>query len=83
MNILVVGCGRTGTQLCGVLSRMGHDVSVIDRDPRRLGALRYGKSGDALCAYGKARDMEKIASALLKKEPDLFLSGEAIPGDWY
>ena len=30
MNILVVGCGRTGTQLCGVLSRMGHDVEIVN-----------------------------------------------------
>ena len=39
MNILVVGCGKVGTQLSNVLSRMGHDVSVIDQDPRRLAAL--------------------------------------------
>ena len=45
MNILVVGCGRTGTQRCGVLSRMGHDVSGIDRDTRRLGGLPEGFTG--------------------------------------
>ena len=72
---------------CEAADRAGGDVSEhygkLEEPFRRLGALRYGKFGDALCAYGKARDMEKIASALLKKEPDLFLSGEAIPGDWY
>lgn len=72
---------------CVAADRAGGDVSEnygkLEAPFRRLGALRYGKFGDALCAYGKARDMERIASALLEKEPDLFLSGEAIPGDWY
>ena len=32
---------------------------------------------------GKARKMNEIASQLLKKEPNLFLSVKAIPGEWY
>ena len=48
-----------------------------------LGAIRYGKFGDALCVVGEARKMNEIASQLLKKEPNLFLSVKAIPGDWY
>ena len=31
MNILVVGCGKVGARLAGVLSREGHDVSIVDR----------------------------------------------------
>lgn len=30
MNMLIIGCGKTGSQLCNELSRKGHDVSVID-----------------------------------------------------
>ena len=31
MNILVVGCGKVGSRLAGVLAREGHDVSIVDR----------------------------------------------------
>lgn len=31
MNILVVGCGKVGSRLASVLSREGHDVSIVDR----------------------------------------------------
>ena len=30
MHIIVVGCGRVGSDLAGRLSRQGHDVTVID-----------------------------------------------------
>jgi len=30
MYIIVVGCGRVGSDLAGRLSRQGHDVTVID-----------------------------------------------------
>lgn len=33
MNVLVVGCGKVGSQLSNVLSKMGHDVAVIDQNP--------------------------------------------------
>lgn len=33
MNILIVGCGDTGSQLANVLDHMGNQVSVVDRNP--------------------------------------------------
>ena len=33
MNILIIGCGDTGSQLANVLDDMGNQVSVVDRDP--------------------------------------------------
>ena len=30
MNILIIGCGKVGSTLASTLSRIGHDVSVID-----------------------------------------------------
>lgn len=32
MNVLVVGCGKVGSQLSNILSSMGHDTAVIDPD---------------------------------------------------
>lgn len=45
MHVIVVGCGRVGSQLANLLSTEGHDVVVIDRDPtafRRLGSTFNG-----------------------------------------
>ena len=33
MNILIIGCGRVGSELAELLDKRGHDVSVIDRRP--------------------------------------------------
>lgn len=45
MNVIVVGCGRVGSQLATLLSVEGHNVVVIDKDPesfKRLGTLFNG-----------------------------------------
>ncbi|HET9383133.1 MAG TPA: TrkA family potassium uptake protein [Streptomyces sp.] len=34
MRIVVVGCGRVGSALAGLLASEGHDVQVVDRSPR-------------------------------------------------
>lgn len=45
MNVIVVGCGRVGSQLATLLSIDGHNVTVIDKDSdsfRRLGTAFNG-----------------------------------------
>ena len=45
MNVIVVGCGRVGSQLAGLLSVEGHNVTVVDKDEnafRRLGTTFNG-----------------------------------------
>jgi trk system potassium uptake protein TrkA len=45
MNVIVVGCGRVGSQLATMLSVEGHNVVVIDKDEsafRRLGSTFNG-----------------------------------------
>lgn len=45
MNVIVVGCGRVGSQLANLLSVEGHNVTVIDKDGdafRRLGTTFNG-----------------------------------------
>ncbi len=34
MKIIVLGCGRVGSHLATALSAAGHQVTVVDRDPR-------------------------------------------------
>ena len=45
MNILIVGCGQTGAELAGVLSREGHDISVVDPDAGAFALLPADFSG--------------------------------------
>ena len=34
MKVIVIGCGRVGSALAGLLAAEGHDVDVVDRRPR-------------------------------------------------
>ena len=39
LNIIIVGCGKVGRTLVEQLSREGHDITVIDRDGKRVQAI--------------------------------------------
>lgn len=52
MRILIVGAGLVGSTLADRLSRDGHDVSIIDRDPARVRALADGLDAQVLHANG-------------------------------
>lgn len=39
MNILIIGCGKTGARIADVLFRQGHDVSILDQDMHSFDAL--------------------------------------------
>ena len=56
MRVVILGCGRLGSQVANALDRQGHEVSVIDVDPdafRRLGA---GFSGVKITGLGFDRE---------------------------
>lgn len=53
MKIIVIGCGRVGSELARSLSTQGHRVAVVDRNPQafvRLGVAFAGRTiqGDVL-----------------------------------
>jgi trk system potassium uptake protein TrkA len=60
MNVIVVGCGRVGAELALILSRRGHDVTVIDH---------VGSSFSHLDpAYrGRTIEAEPLAEGVLEK----------------
>lgn len=39
MNILIVGCGRVGMRLVQTMETLGHDVAVVDENPKFLARL--------------------------------------------
>ena len=52
MNILVIGCDQVGAALVRDLERIGHDISLIEKDPEQLKRLDsfddYSFGGTAL-----------------------------------
>lgn len=45
MNILIIGCGRVGSELAELLDKRGHDVSVVDRHAENFDRLPGDFSG--------------------------------------
>lgn len=48
MYIIVVGCGRLGSNMANELSDFGHDVCIIDRDKEKLAVLGSGFNGQKI-----------------------------------
>lgn len=71
MNIMIVGCGRVGSQLALLLSQEGHNVTIIDKNQdafKRLGATFNGVQ-----AVGNGFD-EKLLKELKIDKQDAFVS---------
>ncbi len=60
-NVIVVGCGRVGSQLASLLSENGNNVCVIDRDPQAFRNL--GRNFDGLTVRGVGFDEEVLNHA--------------------
>lgn len=61
MNILVIGCGKVGCGLANYLSRLGHDVCVVDNDPAAFDALDDEYTG--MTVAGVPIDMDILRRA--------------------
>jgi trk system potassium uptake protein TrkA len=60
MNVIIVGCGRVGAELALLLSRRGHDVTVIDHVGSSFGHLDP--------AYrGRTIEAEPLAEGVLER----------------
>ncbi len=71
MNIVILGAGSIGTFLATTLSQEGHNVIVIDRDPKTLEKIhRYA---DVATRSGSGTDWQLLED-LLDQAPDLFIA---------
>ena len=61
MYIIVVGCGKIGYQLARALLAMGHEMLVIESDPRRCGPLQDELGSVVL--HGDATRVEVLKEA--------------------
>ncbi len=44
MFVLIVGCGRVGSQIAKSMLAEGHEVSVLDEDPEAIAQLEKGQN---------------------------------------
>src|ERR671931_1586445 len=66
-----MGCGRVGTLLTQELARAGHDVAVIDKNPRAFDRLPPGFEARTIVGLGFDRDILQEAGI---KEADAFVA---------
>ncbi len=65
MHIVVVGCGRVGSELAATLESQGHTVAVIDKNGRAFRRLHAEFSGTTVTGLGF--DRETLAAAGIDK----------------
>lgn len=71
MNIMIVGCGRVGSQLAGLLAREGHNVTIIDKNTDSF--KRLGASFNGVTAAGNCFDESFLRELKIDKQ-DAFVS---------
>lgn len=65
MNIIIVGCGRVGSELAKLLSSEGHNVVVIDRSQASF--ERLGGTFNGLTMAGNGFDLKLLKQAGIEK----------------
>ncbi|MEP6626153.1 MAG: TrkA family potassium uptake protein [Acidimicrobiia bacterium] len=56
MHVVVVGCGRVGSELAGALERQSHTVAIIDKKKDAFRRLPRGFAGYRIEGFGFDRD---------------------------
>jgi len=71
MNVVIMGCGRVGAQLAGLLDADGHTVTVLDADAYSFRRLPSGFGGAAL--LGNGLDEETLKKAGIEAADAFFV----------
>ncbi len=61
MYVIILGCGRVGSELAKLLSSEGHNVVVIDRNPASFD--RLGRTFNGITLVGNGFDLESLKAA--------------------
>jgi trk system potassium uptake protein TrkA len=71
MRVLIMGCGRVGSELSNALLEGGHDVTVIDKNPDAFWRYPPGEGARQLVGIGFERETLEEAGI---KEADAFVA---------
>lgn len=71
MNVIIMGCGRVGAELAGMLDAEGHKVTIMDTEPYSFRKLPPHFGGVAMVGNGLEDDSLKKAGI---EEADVFVS---------
>ena len=71
MNVVIIGCGRVGAFLAGLLDEGGHPVTIVDLERAAFVRLPPGYKGATL--LGNGTDLDVLRQAGIEKA-DAFLS---------
>ncbi|MFC1950658.1 potassium channel family protein [Chloroflexota bacterium] len=71
MKVIIMGCGRVGAHLAGLLDNEGHSVTVLDTDTYSFRRLPSQFSGTALIGNGINEEALKRAGI---EEADAFIA---------
>jgi trk system potassium uptake protein TrkA len=71
MNVIIMGCGRVGAQLAGMLDAEGHKVTIIDVEPYSFRKLPPTFNG--LAMVGNGLEEESLKKAGIEKA-DVFVT---------
>jgi len=56
VHVVVVGCGRVGSELAGALEKAGHSVAIIDKNASAFRRLPSSFTGKRVIGFGFDRD---------------------------
>jgi trk system potassium uptake protein TrkA len=71
MKAVIMGCGRVGARVAGLLDHSGNDVTVIDTDSRAFRRLPAGFGGQTIIGTGIDEDILRKAGI---EEADAFIA---------
>ncbi len=71
MRVIIMGCGRVGSELSNELVDDGHDVTVIDKNPEAF--FRYPPGDGATTVVGLGFDRDVLAEAGIE-DADAFVA---------
>ncbi len=76
MQIVIMGCGRVGSQTANLLAEAGHNISIIDIDEKAFGRLGKNFKGKKILGFGYDKEVLERAGI---EEADAFAA--LSPGD--
>jgi trk system potassium uptake protein TrkA len=71
MRVIIMGCGRVGSELSNALADSEHDVAIIDKNPEAFHAYPPGEAARQIVGLGFDRDVLEDAGI---KDADAFVA---------